>query len=72
MIVERATGNRIRKKALKVCADPDAAREAWARISADGRCHGKTARSARFAILKVLADGGSVAEAEKAGWAVLA
>lgn len=71
MIVDRATGNRVRDKALKVCADPEAAREAWTRVSADGRCHGKTSRAARYAMLKVIADGGSILDAEKAAWAVL-
>lgn len=71
MIIDPAEGNRVRTKALKVCTDPDAAREAWARVSADGRCHGKTSRAARYAMLKVIADGGSIPDAEKAAWEVL-
>lgn len=71
MIIDPAVGNRVRNKALKVCADPDAARAAWMRVSADPRCHGKTSRAARFAMLKVIADGDSIPNAEKAAWAVL-
>lgn len=71
MIVDPSVGNRVRNKALKVCSDPEAARAAWARIAADGRCHGKTSRAARFAMLKVIAEGGSIPDAEKAAWAVL-
>lgn len=71
MIIDPAIGNRVRKKALKVCADPDAARAAWERVSKDGRCHGKTSRAARYAMLKVIADGGSIPDAEKAAWAAL-
>jgi hypothetical protein len=71
MIIDPAVGNRVREKALKVCADPDAARAAWVRISADARCHGKTSRAARYAMLRIIADGGTVPDAEKAAWAVL-
>lgn len=71
MIIDPAEGNRIRNSALKACTDPDAARAAWLRISNDGRCHGKTARAARYAMLKAISDGGSTADAEKAAWAVL-
>lgn len=71
MIVDSAEGNRVRKKALKVCADPEAARAAWNRVAEDSRCHGKTSRAARFAMLHVIEDGGSIPDAEKAAWAVL-
>lgn len=71
MIIDPTEGNRVRTEALKVCADPDAARAAWERVRADGRCHGKTSRAARFAMLKVIADGGSIPDAEKAAWEVL-
>ncbi len=71
MIIDPEEGNRVRTKALKVCADPDEARAAWSRVSSDGRCHGKSSRAARFAMLKVIADGGSTPDAEKAAWAVL-
>lgn len=71
MIVDPSEGNRVRNKALKVCADPDAARAAWERVSNDGRCHGKTSRAARYAMLQIIADGGSIPDAEKAAWAVL-
>lgn len=65
------TPNQIKNKALKRCADQQAAQEAWRRVSADSRCHGKTSRAARLAMLTVLADGGTVAAAEKAGWEAL-
>jgi len=71
MIIDPAIGDRVRKKALKVCSDPEAARAAWNRVAEDGRCHGKTSRAARFAMLKVIADGGSIPDAEQAAWAVL-
>ncbi len=72
MIIDPAIGNRVRNKAAEVCTDPDAAREAWARVRADGRCHGKTSRAARFAMLQVIADGGTIPDAEKAARDVLA
>lgn len=71
MIVDPAEGSRVRKKALKVCADPEAARAAWSRVAEGPRCHGKTSRAARFAMLQVIADGGSIPDAEKAARAVL-
>lgn len=71
MIVDPARANRIRNKALKVCTDPEAAREAWRRIAADSRCHGKTSRAARYAMLAEIAKGSSIADAEKAAWKVL-
>lgn len=71
MILDPEVGNRVRNKALKACDDPAAARAAWEQVSNDGRCHGKTSRAARFAMLQVLAEGGSIPDAEKAAWAVL-
>lgn len=71
IIVDKKTGDSIRNKALKVCTDHAAARAAWECVAADGRCHGKTSRAARFAMLQVLADGGSIPEAQTAAWAVL-
>lgn len=63
--------NAIRDRALAVCVDAEAAREAWRSVASDGRCHGKTARAARIAMLTALADGKSIKEAENAAWAVL-
>lgn len=71
IIVDKKTGDSVRTKALRVCDDPEAARAAWLRVSRDGRCHGKVSRAARFVMLQVLADGGSVPDAEKAARAVL-
>lgn len=66
------TPNQIRNKALKVCKDPEAARAAWAKIIADPRCHGRTAITARLAMLTALAEGRSIRDAAKAARAVLA
>jgi hypothetical protein len=66
------TPNQIRDKALDACTDQAAAQKAWERISSDPRCHGKTSRAARLAMLQALADGGTVEAAEKAAWEVLA
>lgn len=71
MIIDTAVGNDIRNKAIDVCSDPVAANAAWERVRSDARCHGKTSRAARFAMLKVLAEGGSISDAEKAAWQVL-
>jgi hypothetical protein len=62
--MREADANRIRDKALKACTDQEAAQDAWRRVRMDGRCHGKTSRAARLAMLEALADGGSVADAE--------
>jgi hypothetical protein len=70
-IVDPEIGNQVRNKAAEICTDHAAARAAWARVAADSRCHGKTSRAARFAMLQVIADGGSISDAEKAAWAVL-
>jgi hypothetical protein len=72
MIIDKAKAERVRKKALKVCADPAAAREAWDRVRADPRCHGKTSRAARYAMLEAISAGATISAAEQAAWAVLA
>lgn len=66
--------NTIRDKALANLTEKERARAraAWSKICSDPRCHGKVARAARLAMLTVLADGGSIAAAKKAGKAVLA
>lgn len=72
--VSKEKADAIRDKALAVVearGDRPAAQAAWDRVRIDPRCHGKTKRAARVAVLKALADGLPVAAAEKAGWAVL-
>lgn len=65
------TPNEVRDQALRVCTDQASAQAAWERVRSDGRCHGKTARACRLAILQVLANGGTVVETERAGMGVL-
>lgn len=64
------TPNQIRNKALKVCKDHEAARAAWKKVADDPRCHGRTLRAARLAMLTALAEGKSISDAAKAARAV--
>jgi len=71
VIVDAKSADKVRDKALRACADPDAARAAWEKIADDPRCHGKTSRAARLAMLQAIAAGKTVDDAAKAARAVL-